>query len=94
MTVRLARPSSGDDAGTREARRARLTCAFVNNMPDGAFDATERQFLGLLEEGSGSTVIDVRRYTVAGVPRGEPRRRGSPRSISLCSTSTSTRPTF
>jgi homoserine O-succinyltransferase len=43
----------------------------VNNMPDGAFEATERQFLGLLEEGSGSRLIEVRRYTMAGVPRGE-----------------------
>jgi homoserine O-succinyltransferase/O-acetyltransferase len=48
-----------------------ITCGFVNNMPDGAFDATERQFLRLLEAGSGSELIDVRRYTVAGVPRGK-----------------------
>jgi homoserine O-succinyltransferase/O-acetyltransferase len=47
------------------------TCAFVNNMPDGAFDATERQFLDLLETGSGPEVIAVRRYALAGVPRGE-----------------------
>jgi homoserine O-succinyltransferase len=47
-----------------------LTCALVNNMPDGAFDATERQYLGLLEEGSGENVVEVRRYTVDGVPRG------------------------
>lgn len=48
-----------------------VTCGFVNNMPDGAFDATERQFLHLLDGGSGSEVIEVRRYTMAGVPRGE-----------------------
>jgi homoserine O-succinyltransferase len=47
------------------------TCAFVNNMPDGAFDATERQFLDLLDAGSGSEVIEVSRYALAGVPRGE-----------------------
>lgn len=70
MTVRLIRASSGDDEAL-EGDGAHLTCAFVNNMPDGAFDATERQFLGLLDEGSGSRVIDVRRYTVPGVPRGE-----------------------
>src|SRR5665213_725231 len=40
-------------------------------MPDGAFDATERQYLGLLDEGSGSNVIELRRYTVPGVPIGE-----------------------
>jgi homoserine O-succinyltransferase/O-acetyltransferase len=40
-------------------------------MPDGAFDSTERQYLGLLETGSGTNTVEVRRYTVAGVPRGE-----------------------
>ena len=48
-----------------------MTCAFVNNMPDGAFDATERQFLDLLEVALDPATIDVRRYTMAGVPRGE-----------------------
>ena len=32
---------------------------------------TERQYLGLLDEGSGSNVIEIRRYTMPGVPRGE-----------------------
>jgi homoserine O-succinyltransferase/O-acetyltransferase len=63
-----ARP---DGSPTRESGAVSVICGFVNNMPDGAFDATERQFLHLLEAGSGSELIDVRRYTVAGVPRGE-----------------------
>jgi homoserine O-succinyltransferase len=54
-----------------QSERASWRCAFVNNMPDGAFDATERQFLGLLDAGSGAQVVDVRRYALAGVPRGE-----------------------
>ena len=29
-------------------------CALVNNMPDAAFGATERQFVGLLDAGSGA----------------------------------------
>ena len=53
-----------------EESQARWTCAFVNNMPDGAFEATERQFLGLLDAGSGPDVLEVRRYAMAGVPRG------------------------
>jgi homoserine O-succinyltransferase len=40
-------------------------------MPDGAFDSTERQFLELLGAGSGDEIIEVRRYVMAGVPRGE-----------------------
>jgi homoserine O-succinyltransferase/O-acetyltransferase len=68
------RPSATTRPGASsggESYLPQITCAFVNNMPDGAFDATERQFLRLLEAGSGSEVIDVRRYTVAGVPRGK-----------------------
>jgi homoserine O-succinyltransferase/O-acetyltransferase len=49
----------------------RWTCALVNNMPDGAFVQTEGQFLDLLDIGSGDEGLDVRLYTMAGVPRGE-----------------------
>jgi homoserine O-succinyltransferase len=58
-------------SGSTSPARARLTCAFVNNMPDGAFDATERQFLTLLDAGAGSEVVEVRRFALAWVPRGE-----------------------
>ena len=40
-------------------------------MPDAAFEATERQFLGLLDAGSGCDLVEVRRYTMDGVPRNE-----------------------
>jgi homoserine O-succinyltransferase len=49
----------------------RWTCALVNNMPDSAFCATERQFVGLLDAGSGCETVAVTRYAMAGVPRGE-----------------------
>jgi homoserine O-succinyltransferase len=71
VTVRLIQPAATSLAvspGNNEDRM-RLTCAFVNNMPDGAFDATERQFLDLLD-GAGSDIIEVRRYTMPLVPRG------------------------
>jgi homoserine O-succinyltransferase len=64
-------------AGAREAvaathdGSARWTCALVNNMPDAAFCATERQFVGLLAAGSGSETVALTRYAMAGVPRGE-----------------------
>jgi homoserine O-succinyltransferase len=64
----LARP---DSSAAAEADRPRWTCAFVNNMPDGAFEATERQFIGLLDAGSGAEEIEVRRHALDGVPRGE-----------------------
>jgi homoserine O-succinyltransferase/O-acetyltransferase len=50
---------------------ARWKCALVNNMPDSAFCATERQFVGLLNAGSRSETVAVTRYAMAGVPRGE-----------------------
>ncbi|MDR3659062.1 MAG: homoserine O-succinyltransferase [Mycobacterium sp.] len=69
MGVRLA---GALDAGSNEAEgSARWTCALVNNMPDAAFCATERQFVGLLNAGSGCETVAVTRYAMAGVPRGE-----------------------
>ena len=55
-------------------------CALVNNMPDAAFGATERQFRGLLTAGAG-VKRSFCRYTMEGVPRGErtgPYSRGVP----------------
>lgn len=71
MGVQLA--GGPDPAGMTVAieQPARWTCALVNNMPDGAFDATERQFLGLLSAGSGPETVVVTRHTMVGVPRGD-----------------------
>ncbi len=46
-------------------------CALVNNMPDAAFGATERQFVGLLNAGSGCQTVELSRHTMPGIPRGE-----------------------
>jgi homoserine O-succinyltransferase len=71
-SARPVTPHVGDpDRDDGDADRAAWRCAFVNNMPDGAFDATERQFLDLLEAGSGPELIEVSRYALEGVPRGE-----------------------
>jgi homoserine O-succinyltransferase len=62
------------DLGTAPDRiegPVRWRCALVNNMPDAAFGATERQFVGLLNAGSGGQTVAVTRHTMAGVPRGE-----------------------
>lgn len=71
MTVRLATASAQSHSPLESGASSTLTCALVNNMPDGAFDATERQYLSLLEEASGPNELEVRRYTMSGVPRGE-----------------------
>lgn len=54
---RRARPGAMRDRGRR------LCIGFVNNMPDAAFAATERQFLRLLEAASGD--LDIRLIPVA-----------------------------
>jgi homoserine O-succinyltransferase len=46
-----------------------LDLAFVNNMPDTALEATERQFLTLLEVAAESMQVRVRFYSLPDVPR-------------------------
>lgn len=43
----------------------------MNNMPDGALEATERQFASLLEAASDSFQIKLLLFSLSGVPRGE-----------------------
>jgi homoserine O-succinyltransferase/O-acetyltransferase len=68
MTVEVLDPGAVPD-GT--AGPVRWRCALVNNMPDAAFNATERQFAGLLEAGSGCETVALTRHSMVGVPRGE-----------------------
>jgi homoserine O-succinyltransferase len=66
-----AAPGARSPAGRRPGgRRPRWTCALVNNMPDSAFQETERQFLSLLDASTGSETIDIRLIVMDGVPRG------------------------
>ena len=53
-------------------RRPALRIALVNNMPDGALQATERQFSGLIAEAArGDFDVDLKLHALASVPRGE-----------------------
>jgi homoserine O-succinyltransferase/O-acetyltransferase len=69
MGIRLA--GALDARAATHDGSARWTCALVNNMPDAAFCATERQFVGLLGAGSGNETVAITRYAMAGVPRDE-----------------------
>jgi homoserine O-succinyltransferase/O-acetyltransferase len=51
------------------AERA-LTIGLVNNMPDAALKATERQFRALLAEAAGARRVELRQFALPGVPRG------------------------
>jgi homoserine O-succinyltransferase/O-acetyltransferase len=48
-----------------------LTIGLINNMPDGALVATERQFLSLLNSASDGITIRLSLYSLPGVPRNE-----------------------
>ncbi len=52
-----------------------IDIAFVNNMPDAALEATERQFLNLLQSAAVDRLVRVRFYAVPEVPRSELGRR-------------------
>ena len=48
-----------------------LTIGLINNMGDGALEATERQFATLLRAASAGISVSLRLYALPGVPRSE-----------------------
>jgi homoserine O-succinyltransferase len=50
---------------------ARLTIGLLNNMPDGALQATERQFAGLLAAAARGLDVELRCFSLPEVQRGE-----------------------
>jgi homoserine O-succinyltransferase/O-acetyltransferase len=59
-------PASAHDAGTV------LTIGLVNNMPDAALQATERQFTRLLEAAAGNNLIHLHCFSLPSVTRSQP----------------------
>lgn len=53
----------------RPAGRRKLTIGLVNNMPDAALAATERQLSGLLAEAAPGDEVELRLFSVAGLRR-------------------------
>jgi homoserine O-succinyltransferase/O-acetyltransferase len=48
-----------------------LHIGLINNMPDGALEATERQFLSLLNAASDGIEVRLSLYSLPGIPRNE-----------------------
>ncbi len=48
-----------------------LTIGFVNNMPDKAVGATERQFIDLVRAASSDAVVRLKLFAISEVPRSE-----------------------
>jgi homoserine O-succinyltransferase/O-acetyltransferase len=64
------------DAETHDRRSGRfMKIGLINNMPDEALKATERQFISLLNSASEGMPIHLSLYTLPDVPRNEPSRR-------------------
>jgi homoserine O-succinyltransferase/O-acetyltransferase len=51
-----------------------LTVGLVNNMPDAACEATERQFLRLLRAASSDVVVLLKLFSIPSVPRADATR--------------------
>jgi homoserine O-succinyltransferase len=49
-----------------------IRIGLINNMPDAAFKATERQFVSLLDAASESIEVRLSLYTLPSIPRTEP----------------------
>jgi len=49
-----------------------LTIGLINNMPDAALQATERQFMRLLRRAAGDVRIDFHCFSLASVKRSQP----------------------
>ena len=66
--------------GSMRDRGRRLEIGLVNNMPDAAVAATERQFVRLLEAASGEIDLTLRLYALDEVPRAAEARASMARS--------------
>jgi homoserine O-succinyltransferase len=66
------RPGSTVDLRGRNC----LTVGLVNNMPDAAYEATERQFLDLLRAVTGDVVVYLKLFSIPEVPRAAGGRQG------------------
>jgi homoserine O-succinyltransferase len=53
----------------REQSARHISIGLINNMPDGALEATERQFLSLLDAASGNLHIRLLLYSLPGISR-------------------------
>jgi len=57
--------------GDRPAPERGLELGLINNMPDGALESTERQFLELIEAAARDIPVRLRLFALPDVPRGE-----------------------
>ncbi len=61
-----------DKFGRPQRADADLTIGLINNMPDAALRATERQFMRLLRQAAGNVRIDFHCFSLPAVKRSQP----------------------
>ena len=74
MLVTLNGSRFGDYPPGRESSAGCIDIGLINNMPDSALQAAERQFLGLLSDASAGVTVRVSLFTMPGVPRADESR--------------------
>ncbi len=74
-TSRAERPQWTPPTAFRESGSNCVDIGLVNNMPDSALEATERQFRALLDEAADGIIIRLTLYALPDVPRGDWGRR-------------------
>ncbi len=57
------------NAPFRETGASHIRIGLINNMPDGALQATERQFVKLIDLASNGIVVDLSLYSLPDIPR-------------------------
>lgn len=83
MPIRLVGGSSNHDySNVNFDEASSLRIGLINNMPDGALKATERQFLRLLETAANGAPVQLSMYALPEIPRTEWGRRYVSRSYS------------
>jgi homoserine O-succinyltransferase len=76
--LRIASPAlapgqlrEADETGDRRNADAALTIGLINNMPDAALQATERQFIELLKAAAGNRVVNLHCFSLPSVKRSQ-----------------------
>ena len=59
----------GASYDSTEEDKCYIDIAFINNMPDSALEATERQFLTLIGASAGLFPARLKRYSLPDIPR-------------------------
>ena len=68
-------PDTVRSAATKDFRASNcITIGLVNNMPDGAIESTERQFVDLVRAASSKVIVRLLLFSIPEIPRAETTR--------------------